>query len=52
MKEAESKKKDAHNVMCRNSTEENKRSYRNMKNKTKKAVSKAIREMPDESLTE
>ena len=42
-KEAVSWKKDAHNAMCQNSTEENKKRYKSMKNKAKKAVSKAMR---------
>ena len=44
MKEAFSRKKEAHKVMCQNSTEENKRRYKSMKNKANKAVSKAMRE--------
>ena len=40
VKEAVSRKKDAHKAMCQKSTEENKRRYKSMKNK---AVSKAIR---------
>ena len=44
VKEAISRKKDAHMVMCRNSSEWNKNRYKSMKKKTKKAVSKAIRE--------
>ena len=42
VKEAVSKKIDVHKAMCQNSTEENKRRYENMKNKAKKAVSKAM----------
>ena len=41
MKEAFSRRKDAHKAMCRNSTKENKRWYKSMNNKAKKAVSKA-----------
>ena len=52
MMEAVSKKKGAYKAMCQNSTEENKRRYKSMKNKAKKAVSKAMREMADEALTE
>ena len=40
--EAFSTKKEAHKAMCPNSTDENKRRYKNMKNKAKKAVSKAM----------
>ena len=42
VKEAVSRKKDAHNVMGGKSTEENKRRYKSIKNKAKKAVSKAM----------
>ena len=42
MKEALSGKKEAHMAMCWNSIEENKRRYKSMKNKAKKAVSKAM----------
>ena len=52
MMEAVSRKKDAHMAMCRNSTEENKRRYKSMKLKTKKAVSKAMREKGEEALTQ
>ena len=44
MKEAVSRKKEAHKAMCQNSTEENKGRYESMKNKANKAVSKAMRE--------
>ena len=50
--EAVSKNKDAHMVMCWNSTEENNRRYKSMKNKAKKAVSKAMRRKAEEALTE
>ena len=43
VKEAVSRKKEAHKAMCENSTEENKRRYKSMKNKAKKAVSKVMR---------
>ena len=49
VKEAVSRKKDAHKAMRQNSTEENKRRYKSMKNK---AVSKAMREKAEEVLTE
>ena len=52
VKEAVSRKKEVHKVMCQNSTEENKRRYRSMKNKANKAVSKAMREKADEALTD
>ena len=51
VKEALSKKKYAHKAMNCNSTEENKRRYKSMKDKTKKAVSKAMREKAEEALT-
>ena len=38
--------------MCANSTEENGICYENMKNKAKKAVSKAMREKAEEAVTE
>ena len=40
VKEVVSRKKEAHKAMCQNSTEENKRRYTRMKNKSNKAVSK------------
>ena len=44
-------KKDAHKVMCQNSTEENKNRFGSMKNKTRKAVTKALREKAEVKLT-
>ena len=38
VKEAVSRKKDAHKAMCWNSTDENKRRYKSMKNYTKRAM--------------
>ena len=52
MKEALSKKKEVDKAMRQNSTEENKSRYKSMTNKTKKAVSKAMREKAEEALTE
>ena len=43
MKEAVSRKKETHKVMCQNSTEEIKRRNKSMKSKAKKAVSKEMR---------
>ena len=43
VKVAVSRKKDVDKVMCQISTEENMRRYKGMKNKAKKAVSKAMR---------
>ena len=52
VKEAISRKKDAHKAMCQSSTEENKRRYKSMKNKVNKAVSQVMREKAEEALTE
>ena len=52
MKEAVSRKKDACKSMCWNSTEKNKSWHKSMKNKTKKAVSKSMREKAERHLTE
>ena len=38
--------------MCLYSTGENKRTYKSMKNKARKAVSRAVREEAEEALTE
>ena len=43
LKEAVSRKKDAHKVTCKYITEENKRRYKGMKNKANKSVSKAMK---------
>ena len=51
-KEAVSRKKDSQKVMCQNSTVEKKRRHKIMKNKAKKAVSKAMGEKAEEALTE
>ena len=45
-------KKGASKVMCKINTEENKKRYKSMKNKAKKAVSKAMRENVEEVLIE
>ena len=50
MKETKSRKKDAHKAMCRNSTEENKRRHKSMKNKPKKSVSNTMGEKAEEAL--
>ena len=52
MKEAVTRKKEAHKAMCQNSTEESKRRYKSMKNIANKAASKAMREKAEEALTE
>ena len=51
VKKAVSRKKDALEDMCQNSTEENTRRHNSMKNKAKKAVSKAMREKGEEMPT-
>ena len=50
MKEADSRKKDTHKAMYQNNTEENKM-YKSMKNKARKAVSKAMREKAEKVFT-
>ena len=52
MKEADSRKKEAHKAMRQKSTEENKRSNKSMKNKANEAISKATREKAGETFTE
>ena len=49
VKEAVSRKKDAHKAICQDNIKENKRRYKSMKNK---AISKAMRENAVEVLTE
>ena len=51
-KEAVSRKNEAHKAMCKNSTDENKRGYKSMKNKANKAASQAMREKAEEAPTE
>ena len=51
MKEAISRKKEAHKAMCQNSTEENKRKYKSLKNNAKRADSKAMREKTEEAIS-
>ena len=46
------RKNEAHKATCQNNTEENKRRYDSLKNKAKKAVSKAMREKAEVELTE
>ena len=50
MKEAISKNKNGHNVICRNSPEENKNTYKRMRNKASRFKSR--REKAGEALTE
>ena len=52
VKEAVSRKKEAHKAMCQNSTAENKRRYKGMKNKANKAVTKGMRMNEEEAFTE
>ena len=49
MKEAVSRKNEAHKAMCQNSTEENKKRYKSMKNK---AASKIMMEKVEKAHTE
>ena len=51
VKEAVSRKRDAHNAMCLNSTLVNERRYKSMKNKVRKTISKTMREKADEEIT-
>ena len=44
MKDAVSRKIEAHKAMCQNSTEVNKRRYKSLLNEARKAVSKAMKE--------
>ena len=48
VKEAISRKKDAHKAMCRNSTEQNKNMHNCMKNKAYKVASKVMKLKPEE----
>ena len=50
--EAVSRKKVAHKAMCQNSTGENKRRYKSMKNKANKTVLKSMREKAEDALTD
>ena len=52
MNEAILRKTDAHKAMCKNSSAENKRRYKSIKNKAKKAVSRAMREKAEEAFTD
>ena len=52
VKEAVSRKKEAHKAMCHNSTDGNKSRHKSMKNKANKTVSKAMREKAEEALNE
>ena len=52
MKEAVSRNKDTHKVMCWNNTGENKRRHKDMKNKAKKAESIGMREKAEDAHTE
>ena len=44
VKEAIARKKDVHKEMCKSGTEANKARYKNMKNRAKKVVTKAMKE--------
>ena len=44
------RKKDAHKEMCKSGTEGNKARYKNMKNRAKKVVAKAMKETTEQQL--
>ena len=46
------RKKDAHKEMCKSGTEANKARYKNMKNRAKKVVTKAVKEAAELELRE
>lgn len=52
VKEAIARKKDARNEMCKSGTEANKIRYKNMKNRAKKVVRKAMKEAAEQELRE
>ena len=52
VKEAIGRKKDTHKEMCKSGTEENKARYKNMKNRVKKVVAKAMKEAAEQELRE
>ena len=52
VKEAIARKKDAHKEMCKIGTEVNKARYKNMKNRAKKVVAKAMKEAAERELRE
>ena len=51
-KEVIARKKDAHKEMCKSRTEANKARYKNMKNRAKKVVTKAMKEAAERELRE
>ena len=50
MKEAIAREKDAHKEMCESGTEANKARYKNMKNRARKVVAKAMKEAAEREL--
>ena len=50
VKEAVSRKKDAHKTVCQDNTDENMKMHKCMEDKAKKTVSRAIREKADRNL--
>ena len=52
MKKAIARKKDVHKEMYKSGTEANKARYKNMKNRAKKVVTKAMKEAAEQELTE
>ena len=45
------RKKDAHKEMCKSGTEANKARYKNMKNRSKKVVAKAMKKVAEWELS-
>ena len=52
VKEAIARKKDAHKEMRKSGTEANKARFKNMKNRAKKVVTKAMKEAAEQELRE
>ena len=52
MKEAIARKEDAHKEMCKSGTEAHKARYKNMKNRAKKVIAKAMKEVAEQELSE
>ena len=52
VEEAIARKKDAYKEMCKSGIKANKASYKNMKNRAKKVVMKAIKEVAETELRE
>ena len=52
VKEAIARKKDAHKEMCKSGAEANKARFKNIKNRAKKVVTKAMKEAAEQELRE